>query len=151
MERVGRSLLVGFERHLGLADGFFAPFFEKPLVLMRLLHYPPLPQEFLVGGCWFVGCVLVWYPNSPGLTPSPPPSSHCHHTTLNTSRTQPQTSGAADIVTCGEHSDYGALTLLSVDSPGLQVRSRTGEWISAPVVADALILNLGDMMQVRRV
>ncbi|XP_004364535.1 2OG-Fe(II) oxygenase [Capsaspora owczarzaki ATCC 30864] len=107
MERVGRSLLVGFEKHFGLADGYFEPFFQRPLVLMRLLHYPPLPEEML---------------NS--------------------------TTPGRDIVTCGEHSDYGGLTLLAVDAPGLQVKSTNGEWIAAPPMGnDALIVNLGDMMQ----
>jgi isopenicillin N synthase-like dioxygenase len=47
----------------------------------------------------------------------------------------------------GEHTDYGNLTLLATDDAGgLMVRHRSGEWISAPVVADAFVCNIGDCL-----
>jgi len=46
----------------------------------------------------------------------------------------------------GEHTDYGLLTLLAQDEQGgLQVESN-GEWIDAPPIKDALVCNLGDML-----
>ncbi|XP_042351964.1 UPF0676 protein C1494.01 [Plectropomus leopardus] len=48
---------------------------------------------------------------------------------------------------CGEHSDYGTITLLFQDSGGLQVRARSGEFISAPGVPGAVLLNIADLMQ----
>lgn len=46
----------------------------------------------------------------------------------------------------GEHTDYGLLTLLAQDDiGGLQVKTPTG-WIDAPPVRDALVCNLGDML-----
>ena len=47
----------------------------------------------------------------------------------------------------GEHTDYGNLTLLATgDVGGLEVRARDGEWIEAPVVPGAFIVNIGDCL-----
>jgi len=48
---------------------------------------------------------------------------------------------------CGAHTDYGCLTILLADSPGLQVLSRNGKWFEAPVIPGAYICNIGDMLQ----
>lgn len=48
----------------------------------------------------------------------------------------------------GAHTDYGFLTILSQDAVGgLQVRNSEGEWVSAPPVEDAFIINIGDLVQ----
>ncbi|XP_028306271.1 2-oxoglutarate-dependent dioxygenase htyE [Gouania willdenowi] len=52
-----------------------------------------------------------------------------------------------DQVRCGEHSDYGSLTLLFQGSDGLQVHSRSGEFISVPTIPGAVLINIADMMQ----
>jgi isopenicillin N synthase-like dioxygenase len=48
----------------------------------------------------------------------------------------------------GAHSDYGSVTILKPDPQvgGLEVRLTEGRWISAPVVDDAFIVNIGDLM-----
>ena len=48
----------------------------------------------------------------------------------------------------GAHTDYGAITLLaSEDAPGgLQVRTRGGAWVDAPVVPEGFVVNIGDLM-----
>lgn len=48
----------------------------------------------------------------------------------------------------GEHSDYGAVTILKPDPlvPGLEIRLPGGGWAAAPLVGDAFIVNIGDMM-----
>ena len=48
----------------------------------------------------------------------------------------------------GVHADYGSITILKSDPevPGLEVRLPSGEWISAPLVPDGFIVNIGDMM-----
>ena len=48
----------------------------------------------------------------------------------------------------GAHTDYGAITILKVeDAPGgLQVRTRDGQWVDAPIVAEGLLVNIGDLM-----
>lgn len=47
----------------------------------------------------------------------------------------------------GEHTDYGNITLLATDDAGgLEVRTRSGEWISPPTMPGALICNIGDCL-----
>jgi isopenicillin N synthase-like dioxygenase len=47
----------------------------------------------------------------------------------------------------GEHTDYGNLTLLATDDTGgLEVRTRAGDWIAAPVLAGAFLCNIGDCL-----
>jgi isopenicillin N synthase-like dioxygenase len=48
---------------------------------------------------------------------------------------------------CGEHTDFGALTLLLQDgTPGLEIK-HNNEWILVEPVRDAYVVNIGDMMQ----
>ena len=48
----------------------------------------------------------------------------------------------------GAHSDYGSITILKSDPavPGLEIRLPNGQWSAAPLVDDAFIINIGDMM-----
>lgn len=56
-----------------------------------------------------------------------------------------EASGAA--IGAGEHTDYGNLTLLATDGVGgLEMRTRAGEWIAAPVIPGAFIVNIGDCL-----
>lgn len=49
---------------------------------------------------------------------------------------------------CGEHSDYGSITLVfQSHEGGLQVLSRSGEYISAPSIAGTVLVNIADLMQ----
>jgi isopenicillin N synthase-like dioxygenase len=45
MERTGLRILAAIALHLGLPERFFDPTVEKGNSVMRLLHYPPVPQE----------------------------------------------------------------------------------------------------------
>lgn len=48
----------------------------------------------------------------------------------------------------GEHTDYGYITILQQDqSGGLQVRGKQGEWVEAPPINGALLINLGDALE----
>lgn len=47
-----------------------------------------------------------------------------------------------------EHTDYGLLTLLAQDgTPGLEVRAADGRWLAVPPDREALVCNLGDMLE----
>lgn len=48
---------------------------------------------------------------------------------------------------CGEHSDYGSITLLFQGSEGLQVLSRSGNYLDVPLVPGAVLVNIADLMQ----
>ncbi|OWF52502.1 probable iron/ascorbate oxidoreductase DDB_G0283291 isoform X2 [Mizuhopecten yessoensis] len=51
-------------------------------------------------------------------------------------------------VRCGEHSDYGSLTLLFQDDVGgLEVRNLHGEYIPASPIPGTILINIGDLMQ----
>jgi isopenicillin N synthase-like dioxygenase len=47
----------------------------------------------------------------------------------------------------GAHTDYECFTLLKATSPGLEVMNGRGEWIDAPPVPGAFVVNIGDMME----
>jgi isopenicillin N synthase-like dioxygenase len=48
----------------------------------------------------------------------------------------------------GEHTDYGALTILKVENApgGLQVRDRSGNWVDVGYVPGTFVVNIGDLM-----
>ncbi|KAJ3597099.1 hypothetical protein NHX12_003499 [Muraenolepis orangiensis] len=49
---------------------------------------------------------------------------------------------------CGEHSDYGSITLVfQGPEGGLQVLSRSDDFISAPSIPGTVLVNIGDLMQ----
>ena len=48
----------------------------------------------------------------------------------------------------GSHTDYECVTLLRGTAPGLEVLNSAGQWIDAPPVPGALIINIGDMMEI---
>jgi isopenicillin N synthase-like dioxygenase len=49
---------------------------------------------------------------------------------------------------CGEHTDWGTMTLLFQGGQGgLEVRRRTGEWIFARPWPDCVLVNIGDQLQ----
>ncbi|CAN5502464.1 2-oxoglutarate and iron-dependent oxygenase domain-containing protein [soil metagenome] len=47
------------------------------------------------------------------------------------------------------HTDYGMLTLLAQDPiGGLELCTRSGEWVAAPYIEGTLVINLGDLVKV---
>jgi isopenicillin N synthase-like dioxygenase len=47
----------------------------------------------------------------------------------------------------GAHTDYECFTILAQSEHGLQVQNRRGEWIAAPPIPGAFVINIGDCMQ----
>ena len=59
---------------------------------------------------------------------------------------QPESLGE-DRFGVGPHTDFGVLTVLCQDSVGgLQVKTRDDEWIEAPPIDGALVVNVGDLL-----
>ena len=48
----------------------------------------------------------------------------------------------------GAHTDYECLTLLHATEPGLQVMNGRGQWVSAPPIPGAFVVNIGDLLEV---
>ncbi len=46
----------------------------------------------------------------------------------------------------GAHTDYECFTILATSAPGLQVQNSAGDWIAAPPVPGAFVINVGDIM-----
>ncbi|CAL8082812.1 unnamed protein product [Orchesella dallaii] len=54
----------------------------------------------------------------------------------------------AGAVRCGEHSDYGFLTLLFQDDVGgLEVKNVDGEWVHAKPIPGSILVNTGDLTE----
>ncbi|XP_038053831.1 2-oxoglutarate-dependent dioxygenase htyE-like isoform X1 [Patiria miniata] len=50
-------------------------------------------------------------------------------------------------VRCGEHSDFGGITLLFQQKPGLLVQKIDGSYIKVPMVEGGILINTGSLMQ----
>jgi isopenicillin N synthase-like dioxygenase len=59
----------------------------------------------------------------------------------------PHDPGAADAIGIGAHTDYELFTLLRPTSPGLEVLNGAGDWIDVPPREDALVVNIGDLLE----
>ena len=47
----------------------------------------------------------------------------------------------------GPHKDYGFLAVIDSDVAGLQVLDRHGDWLSVPLLEDALVVNSGELLE----
>ncbi len=93
-----RSFAIGLDLDEGLFD---TKFNNGDCALLRILHYPPLPEYI-----------------------------------------------EEKQIRAGEHTDYGALTILFQDSVGgLEVQTTNGKWIPAPYYEDTVLINVGDVME----
>jgi isopenicillin N synthase-like dioxygenase len=68
---------------------------------------------------------------------------------LRVIRYPPQEPGPLDpkSIGIGAHTDYECFTILSQSAPGLQVRNAAGQWVAAPPIDGALLINIGDCME----
>jgi isopenicillin N synthase-like dioxygenase len=47
----------------------------------------------------------------------------------------------------GAHRDYGCLTIIHSDAAGLEVQTRSGEWLPVQAPRTGFVVNIGDLMQ----
>jgi isopenicillin N synthase-like dioxygenase len=60
----------------------------------------------------------------------------------------PRQPDEADLFGSAPHTDYGFITILAQDEVGgLEVRNRHDEWIAAPPIEGAFVMNVGDILQ----
>lgn len=45
-----------------------------------------------------------------------------------------------------EHTDWGSITFVSTDRPGLEVRDPSNQWYQIPTVPGGLVVNIGDAL-----
>ncbi|MEL0636313.1 2-oxoglutarate and iron-dependent oxygenase domain-containing protein [Marinomonas sp. TI.3.20] len=96
---VAKVVLTSMAQALSLEDDFFTRCFTDHVTVLRMIHYPPRPQNDHDNGA-------------------------------------------------GAHTDYGCVTLLLQDQiGGLQVKNRQGCWVDATPIENALVVNIGDLMQ----
>lgn len=60
----------------------------------------------------------------------------------------PFDSAAQDAPGIGAHTDYECFTMLLADKPGLEVMNDLGQWVDAPPLDGAFVVNIGDMLEV---
>ena len=60
----------------------------------------------------------------------------------------PFDASAEDRPGIGAHTDYECFTILMPTAPGLEVMNGAGEWIDAPPIDDAFVVNIGDMLEI---
>ena len=90
-----------FARGLELPPDYFAQFYRKPLIQVRLLHYLPQDRQAALEG--------------------------------GDSRA---------------HQDAGGFTMLQQDDVGgLEIKSKSGEWLIVPPVENSFVVNIGDSMR----
>ncbi len=58
------------------------------------------------------------------------------------------TKASADSPGIGAHTDYECFTILLPTAPGLEVLNGAGQWVDVPLLEDAFIINIGDMLEV---
>ena len=59
----------------------------------------------------------------------------------------PPTSTEADQFGVAPHSDFGCITLLLQETPGLEVKFPNGEWVAAPPMDNTIVINIGDLLE----
>jgi isopenicillin N synthase-like dioxygenase len=61
---------------------------------------------------------------------------------------EPPAEPSPDSMGIGAHTDYECLTILHATAPGLEVMNGAGQWVLAPPVPGAFVVNIGDLLEV---
>ena len=162
-ENVCRCLLSGFALGLGLAADGFDPFFIDATTYLRMLHYPPHPDDadaeqfepavrtYLSDAENVCRCLLSGFALGLGLAADGFDPYFIDATTYLRMLHYPPHPDDADAEQYGQgpHTDFGAVTLLAQDGAGgLQVRHRDGTWISAPPLPGTFVVNVADLFPI---
>jgi len=119
--RVGRAVLSGIARHLGLEPDWFDGWCADPTVLFRIFRYPVPDPGFT--GEWGV-------------------AEHTDYGLLTLLAISDRVGPVAP-----DHGTVGQVPPeTGTEGSGLEVRVG-GEWIEVPAVADSFVCNLGDMLE----
>jgi isopenicillin N synthase-like dioxygenase len=59
----------------------------------------------------------------------------------------PYDAEATNLLGIGAHTDFECFTLLKPTAPGLEVMTENGDWVDAPPLDGALVLNIGDLLE----
>mmetsp|Transcript_49510 Transcript_49510/g.92259 ORF Transcript_49510/g.92259 Transcript_49510/m.92259 type:complete len:375 (-) Transcript_49510:74-1198(-) len=121
---LGAALLRGISLGLGLPEEYFAGHRAgDPFWVMRVIHYPPLAAAAR--------------------------DDHTAHAAASAALQGMEVDRSVQL-SCGEHSDYGLLTIVNQDEElsALQVKNAAGEWVDAAPVPGTFVCNVGDMFKV---
>lgn len=119
---LGADLLRGIALGLQLDEDFFGGSNAgDPFWVMRIIHYPPLEQAAASSGS---------------------------ESTL--AAFQGEEVERSVQLSCGEHTDYGLLTIVNQDEnvSALQVKNSAGKWVAADPIPGTFVCNIGDMFKV---
>lgn len=115
--QLAREVLRCMAVDLGLAADYFDNITDRSMAILHLLLYPACTPQWLAGEQDDA--------DADGGTNRAPPAS----------------------IAASEHCDYGLITLLATDAvPGLEVKTRQGEFVIAPCLPSAFIVNTGDLL-----
>ncbi len=120
MDALAGEVLSAIARYLGLAPNYFVAPTRYGNSILRLLHYPPVQTD------------------APNHSLRPLSGRKTAHTFPESGRG----------MRAAAHEDINAITLLlGAEEAGLQIKTRSGDWLDINPPQDALVINIGDMLQ----
>jgi len=84
---------------------------------------------------------VIDYPTLEAAAANPPPPGD------ETAPRSASPAGSGTGARAGAHRDYGCLTIIRSDAPGLEVQTRNGEWLAVQPPPGGFVVNIGDLMQ----
>eukprot|EP00877_Chromochloris_zofingiensis_P001590 jgi/Chrzof1/11431/Cz05g36140.t1 len=173
MRHLGAHVLRGIALGLGLPEQYFGgrdvAAVEGCYWVARVLHYPPLLQAAAAtptdaagaagaaAGAAQVAATTAAAAGAVGTSAAGHAApSHIRSKGTNSTHNATITLFAAGNIpkevqlSCGEHTDYGLLTIVNQDThmTALQVKNAEGTWVNAEPISGAFVCNIGDMLKV---
>ncbi|KAK9804233.1 hypothetical protein WJX72_002642 [[Myrmecia] bisecta] len=148
---LGSSLMRGIALGLGLEEHFFdgqRAAIQDSYWCARVIHYPPLTEGTFHRSSASENDASSSDPAGSSGTAASAAAAKLHDAAAAALK------GAevdrAVQLSCGEHTDYGLLTLVNQEDhvTALQVKNARGEWIPATPIPGTFVCNIGDMLKV---